>query len=144
MWSNILKPEDVFERMKISRFREKFFLTEAEQAYARKRGDMLRKDILDIINSRLVIKYPNDGRQTPYKGNPIFKAQHATATCCRKCLENWHKIPQKKRLNYEEIKFVANVIEGWIERQLTKTSNSELIRRTTQGKGLQKSVLEYN
>ncbi len=25
----------------------------------------------------------NDGKQTPFRGHPVFTAQHATATCCR-------------------------------------------------------------
>lgn len=33
------------------------------------------------------------GRQTPYRGHPVFVAQHAAATCCRTCLERWHAIP---------------------------------------------------
>ena len=26
---------------------------------------------------------PNDGKQTPMLGHPVFVAQHATASCCR-------------------------------------------------------------
>ncbi|MCP9485713.1 MAG: DUF4186 domain-containing protein [Gaiellaceae bacterium MAG52_C11] len=28
-----------------------------------------------------------DGKQTPYRGHPVFVAQHATATCCRTVLD---------------------------------------------------------
>jgi hypothetical protein len=35
---------------------------------------------------------PHDGRQTPMRGHPVFIAQHATATCCRGCLAQWHGI----------------------------------------------------
>ncbi|MEU6081408.1 DUF4186 family protein [Streptomyces sp. NPDC047108] len=35
-----------------------------------------------------------DGRQTPYRGHPVFVAQHATATCCRGCPQRCHHIPQ--------------------------------------------------
>ncbi len=35
-----------------------------------------------------------DGRQTPREGNTIFYAQHATASCCRTCIEYWHGIPK--------------------------------------------------
>jgi hypothetical protein len=37
---------------------------------------------------------PKDGRQTPCRGHPVFVAQHATAACCRTCLERWHQIPK--------------------------------------------------
>lgn len=32
---------------------------------------------------------PNDGKQTPTKGHPVFVAQHTTATCCRECIRKW-------------------------------------------------------
>ncbi|MGW1887105.1 DUF4186 family protein [Streptomyces sp. NPDC001970] len=44
----------------------------------------------------------NDGRQTPYRGHPEFDAQHATATCCRTCLERWHGIPAGRALDDAE------------------------------------------
>ena len=31
----------------------------------------------------------NDGKQTPMKGHPIFKAMHGSAMCCRGCMEKW-------------------------------------------------------
>ena len=30
------------------------------------------------------------------KGHPVFIAQHATACCCRSCLEKWHNVPAGK------------------------------------------------
>jgi Domain of unknown function (DUF4186) len=33
---------------------------------------------------------PNDGKQAPFKGPPVFIAPHATATCCRGCSVQWH------------------------------------------------------
>ena len=39
---------------------------------------------------------PNDGKQTPTKGHPVFVAQHATATCCRECIRKWHKFSREK------------------------------------------------
>ena len=51
--------------------------------------DHAHKFILD----RLSPAYPiNDGKQTPFKNHPVFVAQHATATCCRKCMNKWYKI----------------------------------------------------
>jgi len=43
----------------------------------------------DFVNECLAPELPkNDGKQTPMKNHPVFIAQHATATCCRKCLIN--------------------------------------------------------
>ena len=60
----------------------------------------------------------NDGQQTPMKGHPVFVAQHATACCCRSCLEKWHRIPAGKALNAEERSYIVDVLMNWIERQL--------------------------
>jgi len=40
-----------------------------------------------LIEKRIKTRKENDGRQTPWKRLPVFDAQHATALCCRKCME---------------------------------------------------------
>jgi hypothetical protein len=42
---------------------------------------------------------PFDGRQTAKSGNALFYAQHATASCCWKCIEVWHGIPRGRVLS---------------------------------------------
>ncbi|MCL0058952.1 DUF4186 family protein [Dehalococcoidia bacterium] len=59
-----------------------------------------------------------DGYQIPYKGNIIYYAQHATATCCRKCIECWHGIPQGRNLNNEEIEYLTMLVMKYIRRKL--------------------------
>lgn len=59
----------------------------------------------------------NDGKQTPMRGHPVFVAQHATATCCRGCLEKWHNIPKGRELTAQEQDYVVDVILQWIDRQ---------------------------
>jgi hypothetical protein len=49
----------------------------------------------------------NDGKQTPMRGHPVFIAQHATATCCRGCLEKWHAIPHGRALSEQEQRYGA-------------------------------------
>ena len=52
-----------------------------------------------------------DGRQTPMgNGDIVNYAQHATATCCRKCIEIWHNIPQEKLLTEEELDFFTELV----------------------------------
>jgi hypothetical protein len=63
----------------------------------------LRKYVGDAIPSY-------DGRQTPKSGNAIFYAQHATATCCRKCIEEWHGIPQGVALSEETIEYFTELV----------------------------------
>ncbi|MDB4442002.1 DUF4186 domain-containing protein [bacterium] len=48
--------------------------------------------------------------------NPI--AYHATATCCRGCIQKWHGIEKGRALNVEEVDFVEVLIMGWIAPQL--------------------------
>ena len=70
-----------------------------------------------FINERLAPAQPsNDGKQTPWHGHPVFMAQHATATCCRKCLEKWHFIERGRPLDAEEIDYIIMVIERWLRR----------------------------
>lgn len=60
----------------------------------------------------------NDGKQTPTHGHPVFVAQHATATCCRQCLQKWHKIESTHILTQTEQNYICKVILAWINHQL--------------------------
>jgi len=42
-------------------------------------------------------------------------AQHATATCCRTCLEYWHGIPKGRALSAEELNYLAELVCRYIE-----------------------------
>ncbi len=59
-----------------------------------------------------------DGTQTPLSGNILFYAQHATATCCRKCIEEWHGIDRNRPLTEEEIQFMSELLILYIRRRL--------------------------
>ncbi len=58
------------------------------------------------------------------KGHPVFIAQHATATCCRKCLQKWHGLPRGRILSEPEINRVVAVIMAWIENQMAGRWNT--------------------
>jgi hypothetical protein len=78
-----------------------------------------REHARDLIARRVAPAVPRkDGKQTPYRGHPVFVAQHATATCCRTCLERWHGLPRGRELTPEEQGYVVDVISRWIEREL--------------------------
>jgi predicted Fe-S protein YdhL (DUF1289 family) len=69
----------------------------------------------DLIAKRLAPAEPrNDGRQTPWRNHPVFVAQHATATCCRGCLEKTHEIAKGHALTEDEFQYVLRVIERWL------------------------------
>jgi len=59
-----------------------------------------------------------DGRQTGKSGNPLFYAQHATATCCRKCIEYWHGIAQHRPLSEDQIHYFTELLNGFIDHRL--------------------------
>jgi uncharacterized protein DUF4186 len=102
-------------------FRAKFHLRGRDRATAILRGPAaLRTHAHELIAQRLAPAEPrNDGRQTPYRGHPVFVAQHATATCCRSCLRKNHGIEQGAELTPEQREYVVEVICRWIERDLS-------------------------
>lgn len=109
---------EVLKRLSKSKFRNSFYLRDKEKKYIEEKGmNKIKEHAFDFIKKRLSRKIiPNDGRQTPMRGHPVFIAQHATATCCRRCLYKWHHIDQNKQLSYEEIEYIVKVIISWIEK----------------------------
>ncbi len=105
-------------------FRAGFRLRGRDRSSAELRGAAtMRRHAAEIIATRLAPQRPRkDGRQTPYRGHPVFVAQHATATCCRTCLERWHGIPAGRLLDRDERAYVVEVIGRWIERELGSAS----------------------
>ena len=63
-----------------------------------------------------------DGRQTGKSGNPLYYAQHATATCCRKCIEYWHGVPQHQALTEPQIAYFTELLMGFISDRLPNLS----------------------
>lgn len=61
-----------------------------------------------------------DGKQTPYRGHPVFTAQHATATCCRGCIAKWHGIPKGRPLTPAELDRLVTLIMAWLDEQMTR------------------------
>ena len=111
---------DLFERLSQSRFRSKFRLTTKEIVYLKEKGvDTIARHAADFIRKRLApAVIPNDGKQTPMRGHPVFIAQHATGCCCRGCFEKWHRIPAGRELTDEEQHYAVAVVMEWIKRQL--------------------------
>lgn len=106
--------------LKKSKFRSSFHLKQKEKEYIKEKGiEEIKTHAYKIINERLKPKIiENDGKQTPMKNHPVFIAQHATATCCRGCLEKWHHIKKNKELTEHEIDYIATLIIEWIKGNL--------------------------
>ena len=116
---------DILNRLSKPEFRKFFHLKAKDFKYIQNKGmDTIRKHAYDFINSRLApAVIPNDGKQTPMHGHPVFIAEHATATCCRSCLYKWHHIPKNKELNQDEIDYIVNIIMLWINNELSTQNN---------------------
>jgi len=112
-------PDDLFEALAKSTFRRRSKLSAKELAYARERGlEGTLEHARTFIRERLApAVIPNDGKQTPMRNHPVFVAQHATATCCRGCLEKWHQIPKGRELTAAEQAHVIDVIARWLKTQ---------------------------
>lgn len=114
--------QSILKNLQTSPFRAKFHLTKRDVEYIKEKGmEKIKSHAYDFISSRLAPAFPkNDGKQTPLRGHPVFIAQHATATCCRSCLQKWHKIEKDKPLSDNQIEFVVNLIMFWIQQDLQR------------------------
>lgn len=110
----------LLNKLSKSKFRNSFHLKEKDILYIKEKGlPTIEKHAYDFINKRLSnINNINDGKQTPMKGHPVFIAQHATATCCRGCLEKWHHISKKNNLTDDQITYIVKVIMTWIKKEI--------------------------
>ncbi len=111
--------DQALDRLSRSRFRSGFHLTKKEQAYLAEKGmEVMRSHAEDFVRQKLAPAYPlHDGSQTPMHGHPVFKAMHATACCCRGCLQKWYRVPQGRELTAEEQRRIVNLLMAWLERQ---------------------------
>ncbi|MGP4139411.1 DUF4186 domain-containing protein [Sodalis praecaptivus] len=111
--------EQLWQRLQQSAFRRRFALNPRDDAYLRAKGmAVVLSHARDFIASRLAPALPaKDGKQTPWRGHPVFVAQHATATCCRGCLEKWYGIPRGVALTAAQQAFIVAMIALWLERR---------------------------
>ena len=108
----------LFERLAKSDFHSRFHLSKKDREYVMEKGlPKIRKHAEDFVAKRLApAVIPNDGKQTPMRGHPVFLAQHATGCCCRGCFFKWHHIPAGRALTKEEQEYDVAVLMAWIEK----------------------------
>lgn len=113
--------DELFQRLSKSEFRSRFKLKPKDREYLDKKGlDVIKSHARDFVAKRIApANIPNDGKQTPTKGHPVFTAQHATATCCKGCISKWHKFPKGIELTPTQQEYLVNIIMEWIQRQQT-------------------------
>ncbi|MDQ1613552.1 MAG: hypothetical protein QOG00_3483 [Pyrinomonadaceae bacterium] len=110
---------ELFDALAASAFRRRFRLRGRELEYLRRKGlPVVLEHAADFIEKRLAPAAPaNDGKQTPMRHHPVFIAQHATATCCRGCLQKWHALPKGRALETAEKSYILDVLETWLARE---------------------------
>jgi len=112
--------EHTFETLKLELVRHSYWHRPFDQRainYALRKG---RTELLSTAESRIRSSVGGpadafDGRRTKWEGNPIFYAQHATAACCRKCIEKWHGIPRDQPLKEDQIKYLTRLVTMYLE-----------------------------
>ena len=112
--------KDALFKLEKSKFRSSFHLKKADFEYIEKVGlEKIRSHAEDFVKKRLAPKnIPNDTKQTPLKGHPVFISQHATACCCRSCLKKWYKVPENVLLTENQQQRIVNLIMAWIEKEI--------------------------
>lgn len=113
---------ETLERLGTSGFRAGFTLSAKDRAYALEHGEAtVRRHARELLERRVGPAHPaHDGKQTPFRGHPVFTAQHATATCCRGCIAKWHHIPQGRPLTDEELGRLSELTVRWIRRDIAR------------------------
>ena len=113
--------DEAFRRLAKSNFRRRFKLRGKELAYLQMWGiDRVMQQASEFIEKRVAPAEPlNDGRQTPWGNHPVFVAQHATATCCRGCLQKTHGMEMGRPLSDDEQAYILRVIRRWLLSQVS-------------------------
>jgi hypothetical protein len=115
--------EYTFESLRREMIRQHMWQRDIDATAMRKAEKQGRHGVLAGVRGRLassIGKAANgfDGRQTPMDGRIVYYAQHATATCCRKCLEYWHDIPPNRALTEEEVDYCESLAKIFIESRI--------------------------
>lgn len=66
-----------------------------------------------------------DSTQTPLlkDDDPIHYAQHATATCCRKCVFRWHGIVEGRELQESELRYLEKFVWKYLDEKLPQLTD---------------------
>lgn len=119
----------VFEAMKLELWRHYMWHIDiperVERLAKRYSRDQLVQRVTEIVRRSVgpsVSDIFRDGIQTPRETSDNARiyhyGQHATATCCRKCLEYWHGIPQENVLTDDQLAYCRALVMRYIDERL--------------------------
>lgn len=89
--------------------------------------DEMRLKVIKILSKNINKKKSEiyrDGAQTPIGKDIIYLAQHATGTCCRKCIEEWYGIDRNEIMTKEDINYLTEVILIYIKQKVSLRKQS--------------------
>lgn len=103
------------EVMRESMWNDEWFHTELDNVAKSKLHTIDRSDVKQILEKSVRSRRADDGRQTPYYGDPIYYAQHSLGCCCRKCLEKFYGISRDKPLTDEDMAYLTDLIMEFLK-----------------------------
>ena len=117
--------DEALGKLKHSKFRSSFCLNEKDREYIKEKGrDVIERHARDFVKQKLADEDPlNDGKQTPMRGHPVFKAMHGTACCCRGCLNKWYKVPKHTSLSQAQQEKIVRLLMAWIDEQMKEETD---------------------
>jgi ribosomal protein S14 len=70
-----------------------------------------------------------EGYQTAWfdEDTSVSYGQHATATCCRRCVEYWHGIPFGRDLTEAEVKYLSELVFHYLDTKIDLTEAGEKV-----------------
>jgi len=104
-------------------------LSEYAENYAIRKGKLALRDAVKHQLTKAIgsPKHPRQGRQTPretsYSATVVHYAQHATATCCRACLEEWHGIQNGADLTDRQLEYLTDLVMLYVSIKLPNLEN---------------------
>jgi hypothetical protein len=125
---NLKDAGHTFDAMRTEWIRHHFWhepFDELSMNYAKRKGRRgLRKALEKRIRQAVGPAKPfHDGFQTPYGSQPsgrnvLYFTQHATASCCRRCAEEWHNIPLERELTEAEVQYLTELGMRFLDERL--------------------------
>lgn len=95
---------------------------------AKRTSDQLARSAALTLCGALRVGHVREGGQTYFayndKATIVHCAQHATATCCRECLETWLGIPRAQPLGDADLGYCAALVDLYVT---TRIAQPELV-----------------
>lgn len=124
--------EYTFEALRLELIRHHFWhipLTSRAINHAKRKGRVIlrsfaRKQLQHLIgNARNHREGYQTARETSRNANAVHFAQHATASCCRKCVEEWHGIPPGRAMSETELDYFTQLVMRYLDDRIPELTD---------------------